>query len=81
MTPTLPGQNLNPAKLKADEPCLHLGSVEIMPSTIAQDLGVWLDSELIMHDIFLFLQSLLALSASWHRLLFCHAAFIETGLL
>ena len=30
--------------------CLQLGSVDIKPSTVVRDLGVWLDSELTMHD-------------------------------
>ena len=44
------GSNANFAKLKADELCLYLGSVDIKPSTAVRDLGVWLGSELIMHD-------------------------------
>ena len=38
------------AKFKADKLCLHLGSVDIRPSTVVRDLGVWLDSELTMRD-------------------------------
>ena len=44
------GSKANLAKLKADELCLHLGSVDIKLSTVVQDLGIWLDSELTMHD-------------------------------
>ena len=41
----------NLAKLKADELCLHLeGAVDIKSSTTVREVGVWLDSELIMHD-------------------------------
>ena len=44
------GSKANLAKLKADKLCLHLGSVDIRPSNVVQDLGVWLDSELIMRE-------------------------------
>ena len=57
------GSKVNLAKLKADELCLHLGSVDIRPSTVVRDLGVdirpstvvrdlgvWLNSELTMRD-------------------------------
>ena len=44
------GSKANLAQLKADELYLHLGSVDIKPSNMVRDLGVWLNSELTMHD-------------------------------
>ena len=44
------GSKANLDKLKADELCLHFGSVDIRPSTVVRDLVVWLDSELTMRD-------------------------------
>ena len=44
------GSKTNLAKLKADEICLHLGSVDVRPFTVVRDLNVWLDSELTMND-------------------------------
>ena len=36
------GSKANLAKVKADELCLHLGSVDIKASTVVRDLGVCL---------------------------------------
>ena len=44
------GSKANLANLKADELCLHVRYIDIRPSTVVRDLGVWLDSELTMRD-------------------------------
>ena len=44
------GSKANLIKLKADELCLNIGSVDINPSTVVRHLGIWFDSELTMRD-------------------------------